>query len=128
FGNDFDNTYKLAGVNGGSDWTDADGLTVAGPSNTPPTVNNPGNKTVNELALLSFTVTATDPDAGQTITFALGAGNPAGSSITAGGAFTWTPTEAQGPGDYPFTVTANDGIATSAPANFSVHVNEVNQA
>jgi len=122
FAQQFDSSYKL-----GEDWFDSDGLVLQA-SNTPPTVNNPGNKTVNELALLSFTVTATDPDAGQTITFALGAGNPAGSSITAGGAFTWTPTEAQGPGDYPFTVTANDGIATSAPANFSVHVNEVNQA
>src|SRR5262245_1819660 len=26
FGNDFDNTYKLAGPHGGSDWTDVDGL------------------------------------------------------------------------------------------------------
>ena len=30
FGNDFDNTYKLAGPSGSSDWTDADGLAAAG--------------------------------------------------------------------------------------------------
>jgi hypothetical protein len=29
FGNDFDNTYKLAGPSGSSDWTDADGLAAA---------------------------------------------------------------------------------------------------
>jgi hypothetical protein len=30
FGNDFDDTYKLAGPAGGTDWTDADGLAAAG--------------------------------------------------------------------------------------------------
>src|SRR2546426_7594492 len=50
-GNDFDNTYKLIGPTGiGHDWTDVDGLAPASVVvNNPPTVTNPGNKTVNEL-------------------------------------------------------------------------------
>jgi PKD repeat protein len=96
--------------------------------NNAPVVNNPGNKTVDELTLLSVTVTATDGDVpAQTITFSLAAGAPAGAAITAGGAFTWTPTEAQGPGDYPITVNASDGSLTGS-TTFNVHVNEVNVA
>lgn len=71
---------------------------IQGPSNSPPVLAAIPNKTVNELSLLSFTATATDPDAGQTLTFSLTGAVPAGASITAGGLFQWTPTEAQGPG------------------------------
>ena len=129
FGNDFDNTYKLSGPGGGTDWHDVDGLTTGGPVNQAPTLTNPGDKTVNELALLSFTASATDPDAGQTLTFALGAGAPLGAAITSGGAFTWTPSEAQGPGTYPVTITVTDNGTPplSDSKTFNVTVNEVNQ-
>ncbi|HET9251866.1 MAG TPA: putative Ig domain-containing protein, partial [Candidatus Eisenbacteria bacterium] len=224
-GNDFDNTYKLTGPGGGTDWTDVDGLGSAVVANTPPTLNaignksgtvgspitftatatdadvpaqtltfslgagapagatigaasgnfswtpssagtfpvtvivtdsgspplndsetiqitvspaanNPpvlaaiGNRTVNEQALLSFTATATDPDAGQTLTFSLGAGAPVGAAITAGGNFTWTPTETQGPGVFPITVvvTDNGSPAQSDSETIQVTVNEVNVA
>jgi len=41
----------------------------------------------------------------QTLTYSLDGGAPAGASINAvSGAFTWTPTEAQGPGSVPITV------------------------
>jgi PKD repeat protein len=85
-----------------------------------------GNKTVNEGSLLSFTATATDAD-GDPLTFSLGAGAPAGAAITAGGAFTWTPTEAQGPGVYPITVNVSDGSSTDSET-IQVTVNEVNVA
>ena len=75
--------------------------------------------------------TATDSDIpANTLTFSLGAGAPAGASITAGGAFTWTPTEAQGPGTYPVTIRVTDN-GTPALNDFetiSIHVNEVNKA
>ena len=88
-----------------------------------------GNKTVNEGVLLSFTATATDADLpAQTLTFSLSAGNPAGSAITAGGNFTWTPTEAQGPGVYPITVNVSDGAGGSDSELIQVTVNEVNLA
>jgi hypothetical protein len=135
-GHAFDNVYRLDGPNvlpftgDVGDFFDWDGL--LGPEgNSPPFVANPGNKTTNELALLAFTVTASDPDAGQTLTFSLDAGAPAGASIGATtGAFSWTPTEAQGPGTYPVTITAmdNGSPSLSGTAAITISVIEVNQA
>ncbi len=130
-GNDFDSTYKLSGPGGGSDWTDVDGLGMAAVANNPPVLDPIGNKTVNELALLSFTATATDPDAGQTRTFSLDSGSPAGATIGASsGVFNWTPTEGQGPGSFPITVRVTDN-GTPVRDDFeaiTVQVNEVNAA
>jgi len=130
-GHDFDNTYKLTGTHGGSDWTDVDGLGAGVVTNNPPVITNPGNKTVNELSNLAFTVTATDPDAGQTVAITQTLGSPAatGATTSAAGAFSWTPTEAQGPGVYPITFTATDNGAppASASTSITVTVNEVNQ-
>src|SRR5207237_990131 len=68
-----------------------------------------GNKTVNELTLLTFTNSATDAASpAQTLTFSLDAGFPAGANITTNGVFTWTPTEAQGPSNYPVTIRVID--------------------
>src|SRR6185312_1586294 len=73
---------------------------------------------------------ATDPDVpANGFAFSL-VGAPAGASITAAGVFTWTPTEAQGPGVYTFQVRATDD---GSPASFGettvkVTVNEVNVA
>src|SRR5207237_5153238 len=68
-----------------------------------------GNKTVNELTLLTFTNSATDGDIpAQTLTFTLDAGFPAGANITTNGVFTWTPTETQGPSNYPVTIRVID--------------------
>jgi FG-GAP-like repeat/Putative Ig domain len=90
-----------------------------------------GNKTVDELTTLTFTATATDPDAGQTLTFSLASGAPAGATINAStGVFSWTPTEAQGPVAYPITVRVTDSgsppLSDSEP--ITVHVREVNVA
>jgi PKD repeat protein len=106
-------------------------ITVGGcGGNTAPVLGAIGNKTVNEQALLSFTATATDPDAGQTLTFTLGAGAPAGAAITAGGNFTWIPTDVQGPGVFPITiiVTDNGTCNLTDSETIQVTVNETNQA
>src|SRR5439155_7923953 len=90
-----------------------------------------GNTTVNELVLLAFTATATDPNAGDVLTFSLDAGAPAGATIGAStSAFSWTPSEAQGPGSRPITVrvTDNGSPPQSDFETFTVTVNEVNQA
>ena len=78
--------------------------------NLPPVLDSIGNKSVDELTELTFTATATDPDVpANTLTFSLDAGAPAGASIDpATGLFTWRPTEAQGPGSYPFAVRVTD--------------------
>jgi hypothetical protein len=125
-GNDFDNTYKLSGPGGGSDWTDVDGLGAAVGGNNAPVLAAIGDKTVTEGVQLSFTATATDADS-DPLTFSLGAGAPAGAVITSGGAFTWTPTEAQGPGIYQVTVNVTDGTDTDSET-INIQVSEANQA
>jgi Putative Ig domain/RTX calcium-binding nonapeptide repeat (4 copies)/PKD domain len=99
--------------------------------NTPPVLGAIGNRTLDEETLLSFTATAADVDAPPgALSFSLDAGSPAGASIDATtGMFTWTPTEAQGPGTYSITVrvTDNGSPALSDTRTFSVTVNEVNK-
>jgi hypothetical protein len=94
--------------------------------NLPPVLNPIGPKTINELVTLSFAATASDADLpAQALTFSLGDGAPAGASITSGGAFTWTPTEAQGPNSYIIRIIVSDGIAQDWE-DVTVTVNEVN--
>ena len=79
------------------------------PVNDAPVLAAIGDKAVNELVLLSFSAQATDAD-GDVLTFTLDSGAPAGATIQpASGLFTWTPTEAQGPGSYPVTIRVSDG-------------------
>jgi hypothetical protein len=93
--------------------------------NVAPVLTTITDKTVDELVQLAFTATATDSDLpAQALTFNL-QGTNNGASITSGGAFTWTPTEAQGPGDYSFTVRVTDSGGLYNEKGFSVHVNEV---
>ncbi|RME93705.1 MAG: hypothetical protein D6766_07635, partial [Verrucomicrobia bacterium] len=98
--------------------------------NAKPVIAAIGDQTVDEGQELRFTVEATDPDEpAQTLTFSLGAGAPAGAAIDpATGVFTWTPGEADGPGEFPITivVTDNGSPPRSAQAVVRVTVNEVN--
>jgi hypothetical protein len=99
--------------------------------NTAPTLAAIGDQNIAELNLLSFTAKAADADLpANGLTYSL-VGAPGGAAIDAdSGAFTWTPTEAQGPGSYPFTVKVCD---SGAPAlcdseDITVAVSEVNAA
>ena len=106
-------------------------VTVTGTGNNAPVLAAIGNKTVKELTPLTFTATATDADAGQTLSYSLDVGAPAGATIGAStGAFSWTPTEAQGPGNYPITVRVTDnGSPTSNDFEaITVTVSEANSA
>ncbi len=99
--------------------------------NQPPVLDPIGAQAVDEGSALAFTATASDPDLpANTLTFSLDAGAPAGAAITAGGAFDWTPTEAQGPGVYPITIRVADGGVPLLEAfeTINVTVNEANQA
>jgi hypothetical protein len=99
--------------------------------NSAPTLAAIANQTVNELVQLSVTASATDQDLpAQTLTYALDTA-PAGMTINpASGAITWTPTEAQGPGEHGVTVrvTDNGTPALGHTTSFTVTVNEVNVA
>lgn len=87
---------------------------------------------VNEGSVLSVFARATDRDLpANALTFSLAAGAPLGSEIGAQtGEFRWTPTESQGPGEYPITILVSDGgsPALSVSRTFLVRVNEVNNA
>jgi hypothetical protein len=108
--------------------TDQDEVTIGTTPNSPPVLDSIGDKTIDEENLLFFTAMASDPDVPpQTLTFSLGLGAPSGASITSGGDFTWTPTEAQGPSVYNINITVSDGIAIDYEV-IQVTVNEVNIA
>ncbi|KKT55599.1 MAG: VCBS repeat-containing protein [Microgenomates group bacterium GW2011_GWC1_44_23] len=92
--------------------------------NDAPALETVGNKTINELTTLTFTVNATDPDSTGLIYSLEGA--PAGATINSTtGVFTFTPTEAQGPGAYTLTIKVTDGISTDSE-EIMITVNEVN--
>jgi hypothetical protein len=102
---------------------------VPSASNSPPSIGAISDKNVNEGSLLTFTVLASDPDAGQRLTYTLEPGAPSGALINStNGVFSWLPTEAHGPGDYTITVRVTDNGTPnlSATGAFDVHVNEVN--
>jgi large repetitive protein len=113
-------------------YTVTDGFLTSTPStvtvttgNDAPTLGEVTNKTIDEESLLSFTATATDPNE-DTLTFSLSGTVPAGVSIDPStGVFTWTPTEAQGPATYTFSVVVSDGTVSDSQA-ITITVNEVN--
>jgi hypothetical protein len=102
---------------------------VVTPNHTDPTVNRApvlafiGNKFIREGEALNFTASATDAD-GHSLTFSLDPGNPAGSSITTAGAFSWTPPVTGFPSVNPVTIRVTDsGVpALSAAETISVVV------
>ena len=98
-------------------------------TNQAPTVTNPGNRTVTAGSPLSFMITGTDPNVGQTRTFSAGTTLPAGATLSATGAFAWTPTTAQASATpYSVTVTATDNGTpplTSAAQTFTITVQAV---
>jgi VCBS repeat-containing protein len=102
--------------------------------NQAPVLNFIGNRTVNEGALLSFTISATDPD-GDTLTYS--ASNlPSGATFTPSTrAFSWIPTSGQAGtyanvhfqvtdgilNDYEdITITVSDVAKNQAPTNISL--------
>jgi hypothetical protein len=106
-------------------FTDFEDITITVAPNQAPVLTNPGNKTVNENAALTFTVSAADPD-GDTLTYS--ASNiPSGSTFTPSTrTFSWTPSYTQA-GTYAnvsFSVT--DGALTDSE-NITITVNNVNR-
>jgi pimeloyl-ACP methyl ester carboxylesterase/Ca2+-binding RTX toxin-like protein len=82
-------------------------LSVQPPPNVPPELASIGNKSIDEGHVLTFTATATDPGAGQALTFIIGPGAPTGASIDpVTGAFTWT--AGDGPAGFEVTVHLTD--------------------
>jgi hypothetical protein len=128
--------YVLAGTAGqpdasgayaGGPYTIAGGFWPGTASNQPPVLAAIGNRTVAEGALLTFQVTATDPDPGDPLAYS--ASNlPTGASFDPPTrTFTWTPGFTQA-GAYPgvrFTVT--DGSGASDLEDIAITVTNTNR-
>jgi hypothetical protein len=98
-------------------------------TNTPPTLDPIDDKTVDEGALLEFTVTASDPDFNN---LTLSASNlPTGATFNPStGVFTWTPTFDDA-GAYPgieFTATDDGDPVESTSETITITVVDVNRA
>ena len=101
--------------------------------NVAPVLGAIGNQTVDELATLTFTATATDADLpADTLTYSLDAASIAlGMSIDANtGEFNWTPTEAQGGTAPSVTITVTDNGTGNLidSETFTITVNDTNTA
>ena len=120
--------------NGTGTLTDSETFTITvGDTNLAPVLAAIGNQSVNEGATLSFTATATDADLPiQTLTYSLDAASIAlGMTINSStGAFSWTPTEAQGGLTPSVTVTVTDnGTGTLTDSEtFTITVGDTNLA
>ena len=103
-------------------------VTVAEVNVAPVLANVPATASIPELVAYTFDANATDADLpAQTLAFGL-SGAPTGAAIDPStGVFTWTPTEAQGPGSFTFDVTVGDGVTTSQQS-VTLTVTEVNVA
>jgi hypothetical protein len=80
-------------------------VTVTSPTNRPPVLAAIGSKSVSENSLLTFTISATDPDA-DTVTYSA-TGLPTGATLT-GRTFSWRPGYTQA-GTHNITFIASDG-------------------
>jgi len=98
--------------------------------NDQPVLASVGSRSVDEETLLTFTVSATDNDVTDTVTLSISDLPDGAAFVPATGVFTWTPTEAQGPGSYPVMVSACDNGTPSACDSelVIITVNEINVA
>ena len=101
--------------------------------NQPPVLASIPRQTINELALLTVTNTASDANLHATVGYAL-VNPPAGASIASNGVITWTPSQAESPGTNTISTiaTSTDSLdlvnpTLTATNSFNVVVREVNQ-
>jgi hypothetical protein len=95
-------------------------------SNQPPVVAPIADQTVSEGSPVALTVSATGPEPGETLTYSLDPGAPAGAAIDPStGAFTFTPDD--GPATFSVTVRVTDnGLPPlSSTRTFDIAVNNV---
>ena len=109
-----------------SNLTDSEDVTITvGNVNQAPVLDPIGSKTVNELSLLEFTISATDSD-GDSLTYSA-TGLPAGAIFDpANRTFSWTPGLNQ-QGDHIVTFQVNDSNLTDSE-DVTITVGNVNQA
>jgi hypothetical protein len=98
--------------------------------NTPPTLDQPADRDVDEGVLLTVRLRGGDTDIpAQTLKYTLEPGAPEGAELGASdGVFRWIPSESQGPGVYLIGVAVTDnGVPPlSASRTFQITVHEAN--
>lgn len=98
-------------------------------ANRPPVFTAIGDRTAPEQTEVSFTASATDPDAGQVVQYSLGADAPAGATIhPTTGTFRWATSESDGPAAYSFLIRATDNgtPARIGSVRVNIAISEVN--
>jgi len=115
------NTLRIRAIDLAGHVSSNDAITV----NRSPRLSSVGDKTVDENALLSFAVSATDSDGDQ---LTLSSSNlPAGASFApATGSFSWTPDYTQA-GQYQITFSVADGYGGSDSEQITVTVADLNR-
>ena len=105
-------------------------ITVTDDENDAPMITTIADQNATEGTALTFSVMATDSNAGDVLVYALAAGFPAGANINATtGEFSFTPAEnQQGPQTVTVVVSDNGTPAMSATETFIINVAEANQA
>lgn len=97
--------------------------------NNPPIIAEVGSRSIDEGALFTVQVVATDPETPPaTLTYSIESGPP-GLTINPTGLISWTPEEAAGPRDYNVVVRVSEpGGTPNSTMSFLIGVREVNSA
>lgn len=96
--------------------------------NSPPMLADLADATVPEGVAWLRIVRAMDSDLpAQTLKYALKASPPGMTLDASTGELRWTPSESQGPGSYPVTVSVTDSGGAAVERSFTVTVTEINQ-
>jgi hypothetical protein len=96
--------------------------TVYNVNRAPAFVNKLANTTIKDSDTLKFTYTAADVDAGDTFTFSLAAGSPAGLTLTSAGVLNWVPTFVQSKQSYTVKVYVTDNLGAKDSTSATVQV------
>jgi hypothetical protein len=95
-------------------------VTVITTNRKPSFVNKLADVTTNEGVAVTFTYTATDPDAGTTLTFTL-VNAPTGATITSAGVFSYTPPATSGRTNVITAVVSDGSLRDTAKATVTVN-------
>jgi hypothetical protein len=113
------------GVGGTDQKTFSVNVTEASPQ--APVLSSIGNLAIDEQTLLTFTAMATDAtQPTDTLTYTLENGPPTASIDPVTGNFTWTPSEADGPGNFNTRIVVTDSTGLSDSEAITITVREVN--
>jgi len=91
-----------------------------------PVINAIANQSTDEFVLLTFTVSATDADTQDSLTYSILGVIPEGASLNpATGLFSWTPNETHGGDSYVLTIQVADNTGMTDTTDVTIIINEI---